>query len=591
MSFLKFSVSRRLFSFIPLCLLFSFSSCRTGKVQTESEEQAFVKFEECDVVIAGGSTAALAAALASADQKVKTCLIEPTNWAGGQMTASGVPAIDFAHHAPHKLNLHIAAANPINWNQHFKQILGLFVSNPGKCWVSTICYEPAQMIANSINPAIEQRREYLTVYFETVVKSVVKSQGQIAQLIGIKRKARNQSQAYTELFSNESLDWYSYLPSANFKKEIVTFRGYTRRFPVVIDATEFGDVLVLSGANFLQGVEVDENSIGNDDKCGQAIVYPFVLEKKTGNGPLNNHDTNSEAPNLDQVQDPSPSNPDIPPGESDLPNFYSLGKLNWDKIWTYRRISAKGAQSRELSLQNWNPGNDYPGGYFLKSKADTLAEASKWFGGLDRNVLRRAEDHSYGWARYYSAQMPPNAGTKIEFARDVFDSGHGFSKMPYIRDTRRSVGNSGFLLKFSDLNGTATNSIPLGTPFPDRIAIGAYIADFHNVMGCPRRAYLNNFETLPYFIPFRALTNETVPNLLVAGKTMAQTFHANGATRLQPVEWNSGAAAGLAGAYMTQNNIASTVEMQQRIEPLQAKIKEIQPLNWTIDKKTYPSNN
>ena len=51
----------------------------------------------CDVVIVGGSTSALAAAFAAASSGVKTCLLEPTNWIGGQLTASGVPAIDFSH--------------------------------------------------------------------------------------------------------------------------------------------------------------------------------------------------------------------------------------------------------------------------------------------------------------------------------------------------------------------------------------------------------------------------------------------------------------------------------------------------------------
>ena len=45
----------------------------------------------CDVLVAGGSTSALAAALtaAEADENVTVCLAEPTDWPGGQMTSSG----------------------------------------------------------------------------------------------------------------------------------------------------------------------------------------------------------------------------------------------------------------------------------------------------------------------------------------------------------------------------------------------------------------------------------------------------------------------------------------------------------------------
>ncbi len=51
-----------------------------------------------NVVIAGGSTAALAAAFAAAEEGVRVVLIEPTDWIGGQLTSSGVPAVDEAWH-------------------------------------------------------------------------------------------------------------------------------------------------------------------------------------------------------------------------------------------------------------------------------------------------------------------------------------------------------------------------------------------------------------------------------------------------------------------------------------------------------------
>ena len=41
----------------------------------------------------------------------------------------------------------------------------------------------------------------------------------------------------------------------------------------------------------------------------------------------------------------------------------------------------------------------------------------------------------------------------------------------------------------------------------------------------------------PYYIPLRALMVGGAPNLLAAGKTMSQSFHANSNTRLHPSEW------------------------------------------------------
>ncbi len=52
---------------------------------------------DCDIFIAVGSASALAAAFGAAEASTEAtiCLTEPTDWLGGQMTASGVSAIDF----------------------------------------------------------------------------------------------------------------------------------------------------------------------------------------------------------------------------------------------------------------------------------------------------------------------------------------------------------------------------------------------------------------------------------------------------------------------------------------------------------------
>ena len=70
---------------------------------------------------------------------------------------------------------------------------------------------------------------------------------------------------------------------------------------------------------------------------------------------------------------------------------------------------------------------------------------------------------------------------------------------------------------------------------------------------------------------------------------MAQTYHANAATRLQPIEWNSGSAAGSAAAMMIKRNYASTRNVFQNISELQNEIVKTQPINWTIEGEMYPS--
>jgi len=49
---------------------------------------------ECEVLVAGGGMGGVAAALAAARRGCRTCLIEETDWLGGQLSAQGVSALD-----------------------------------------------------------------------------------------------------------------------------------------------------------------------------------------------------------------------------------------------------------------------------------------------------------------------------------------------------------------------------------------------------------------------------------------------------------------------------------------------------------------
>jgi hypothetical protein len=136
--------------------------------------------------------------------------------------------------------------------------------------------------------------------------------------------------------------------------------------------------------------------------------------------------------------------------------------------------------------------------------------------------------------------------------------------VPYIRDTRRvKYGIQNFRLTYDDLNFTSPDGTAL--KFPDTVGIGHYhYADIHGLRhGCAYPDYIIccKHPVNPYYIPFRALTSAESTNLLAAGKTMAQTFLANAATRLHPTEWSSGVAAGAAAYTMLVNGYVTTTEM------------------------------
>jgi hypothetical protein len=563
-------------SFIPWFMLpaaLLSVGCKERTFNASDKAQSDISFNfgspQCDVIVAGGSTAALAAALTSAREERLTCLIEPTDWPGGQMTASGVSAIDFSHINVKGHSMGRESQRPENLEKTFYSWMQALPGNPGACWVSDKCYEPKTLIENQVFPTINDE-PYLKVFLNTVVKSVTTKGRQIESLTAITRTPVK-GDGYERYLSEDILDWYSPSNSKNFIKTTTNFIGRNNSMPVVIDATEFGDVLVLSGSSWLQGTEASDGALENDnDTCGQAIVYPIAAVLNSG--PV------TEGEN---------------PFKVEHPEFYSFKTtsrtFSWDEIWRYRRLKGSpltGPSAGDISMQNWNPGNDYPHGYLFLSKDKTQAQKSDWVGGIDVEVLKAAERHSVGWYYFLKSKASASIQSRMARAWGVFGTGTGMSKMPYLRDTRRSIGINDFVLKFEDLAATSNADIT-GEQFPDRLGIGSYVADFHGLLTCKLPEYMNKSMTLPFYIPFRALTNKAFDNLLVAGKTMAQSFHANAATRLHPIEWHSGVAAGAAAAHMNQYQISSELAFKN-IGDIQTKVSKYQPINWTLGSRVYP---
>ncbi|MFM1902820.1 MAG: hypothetical protein RLZZ440_720, partial [Planctomycetota bacterium] len=214
-------------------------------------------------------------------------------------------------------------------------------------------------------------------------------------------------------------------------------------------------------------------------------------------------------------------------------------------------------------------------------RAEAELQRSDWQGGIDLEALAGAEDRAYGWHQWFRRQAPDGIDPAcIALCPAALGTGHGLAKLPYIRDTRRAIGLDGFVLRFADLTGSA--GAKTGTVFPDRIALGAYPADVHPISGCTMPAYVvAAHDTLPFCIPFRALTHRELGNLLVAGKTMAQSFLANSATRLHPIEWSTGTAAGVAAAHMAATGRDSR-EALAAIEELQSLVRAKTPIDWTL---------
>lgn len=543
--------------------------------------------DDFDVVIAGGTTAGFAAAVSAAATGSRVCLIEPTDWVGGQLTASGVPAVDEAWHrivdpATKRVVVDVAtiARRRENMTPSFRAMLDA-TGNPGHGWVSNYCFEPKTFLETQLLPLEEKLRRAgrLVVYRETVIKSVETDPeaGLIRSLVAIRRTPKQGVawSGYDRLPSQDIPDWYSPAPSDRFDKTILTIRARDASHPgrtVFIDATEWGELLVLSGAPYLQGVDASEGGGQGDDTCGQSTV--FCLVERINAAPVEEAAGPRDVEGLGFGDDT---------GRPDA----------WERIWTYRRIRSRPEGGPpaigDLCLQNWGysarrkqGGNDYPFGYLFRPRMAAEAERDDWRGGVDLKVMAAAERRALAWHEWFKNHVPRGfVPGQVTLDRGALGTGHGLAKLPYIRDTRRSVGLDGFLLTIGDLGGPIGQ--PTGRLFPDRIALGAYPADIHPLSTCPMPAYVHvHHDTLPFCIPFRALTNRRFGNFLVAGKTMAQSFLANSATRLHPIEWSTGTAAGIAAADMARSGRTSRQELD-RMDDLRQLVRQQTPIDWTLN--------
>jgi hypothetical protein len=543
------------------------------------ESDRFTETNEvyCDIVIAGGSTSALAAAIAAADTAARgvfgdggnlaVCLTEPTSWPGGQLTSSLVTAIDFGPYNALEPNMPFEFAN-------LASILGMDELNPGQCWVSESCYEAIDLLKDYIWPAIRSRSN-LKVLLDSVVKEV--RMDEISGKINDVRIVRSKSRPHATGFRSseeEIRDRYSLDDSEYLQKDLLRLsRGNSLEKDdpalIVVDATELGDVLALSssfGVGWTQGYD-DTDAPVDSSTCGQAITYPFYLEL------LDPNVTDNRPPTVWAAQPPT--------------SKYSLNTFTIDQVWTYRRAqladwtdsgSADVAVPGDVSLTAWGSGagdgNDFPFGYHLLSSSETQAQAASgdWTGGVNFDVLCSAEEYSLGFASWFHDLANENAKSD-----DTWDGGlridnlkagttSGLSKLPYIRDTRRAIGVDGFRLSGTDLTvdesappiPCESGDVPTARRFKgEEVALGNYLYfDAHtldeNSTGCSPPAFPGQ-PLAPYFVPFRALTSNEVSNLLVCGKTMAQDFAANAATRLHPVEWSTGAAAGVSAVLLASS--------------------------------------
>lgn len=521
--------------------LFSFSTF----VQTGKGEEKIRKGKDmlrADVVIAGGGLGGCASALAALRNNLNVIMTEETDWIGGQLTQQGVPPdehpwIEFTG----STQLYRDFRNAIR--DYYKRNYPLTdeakqnpLLNPGDGAVSRLCHEPKVALAvlnDMIAPYISSKKLVLLLNHKTIHANV---KDDTIQSVVVKDTLNNAT------------------------KEL--------RAPYFVDATELGDLLPLTGAEFITGTE-SKKETGELHAPGksnpnnvQAFTVCFAMDYVSGENhtiekPADYEFWKNYVPDLTppwpgkllalHYSNPSTLNPKIL-------GFNPEGGPTGDmlNLWDYRKIInrknfKKGTYPGDITIVNW-PQNDYMLGNLIGASEEDF-----------NKHVQAAKQLSLSLLYWLQTEVPRPDGGKgwpgIRLRKDIMGTKDGLAKYPYVRESRRIKAVFTILEEHVGKDNramVAKDNKQEAAYFYDSVGIGHYGIDLH-----PTCDKINSigFPSLRFQIPLGALLPIRLKNLLPANKNIGTTHITNGCYRLHPVEWSIGEAIGSVISYALQKNV------------------------------------
>ena len=493
---------------------------------------------QADIVIVGGGLGGVSAAIAALRAGCTVILSEQYDWLGGQLTSQAVPADEhtwieqFGANASYRelrdgIRRYYRDNYPLSEQARDEVHL-----NPGAGLVSRICAEPRAAVAvidALLAPHLSSGRLTLV---RNAIPVAAEVDGDRVRAVILRRL-----QDGTELTASGAF---------------------------VVDATETGELLPLTGTEYVVGAESrdmtgepnarDEYQPGNV----QALSWCFVIDHLPGEDHTIEKPRDYDywagyqpafwgAPMLG-LTGPHPRTLEteartFTPTIDDDP-FAQVADQRAaggdDELWTFRRILARkvlrpGAIESDVVLVNW-PMIDYLDGSIIDVGPEEV-----------RRHLDAARQQSLSMLYWLQTEAPrPDGGRGwpgLRLRGDVVGTADGLAQAPYIRESRRIVAE--FTVRENDLSVAVRGDAHPAT-FPDTVGVGMYRIDLHPSTGGDN--YLD-IPSVPFEIPLGSLIPVRMQNLLPAGKNVGTTHITNGAFRLHPVEWAIGEAVGWLAAY------------------------------------------
>ena len=488
-----------------------------------------------DVLVVGGGLGGVAAAHAALTAGRRVVLTEEYAWLGGQLTSQAVPPDEhswveqFGVTATYRslrdgIRDYYRRSYPLT-----ERARALRELNPGAGLVSRLCSEPA------VSAAVidEMLLPFVSAGRLTILRPARATRATVDG-------DRVTSVTVTMLSSGETHDI-----SADF----------------VLDATEIGDLLPMTGTEYITGFEsrgeTGEPSAPDEaqPQNQQAISWCFAIDHVDGDHviekPRDYDYWRSYQPDFWGAPMLSFTAPDprtlkivtrsFNPLVDDDPFALSADQRTdqGDKeLWIFRRIAAAklfapGHLLSDVVIVNW-PMIDYLGGTIIDNPdAQTHLDAARqlslsMFYWLQTEAPR--PDGGVGWPG-------------LRLRGDITGTDDGLAQAPYVRESRPIRAD--YTVVEQDIS-IETRGHGRPATFYDSVGVGMYRIDLHPSTGGDN--YID-VASAPFEIPLGAFIPIRMTNLLPAGKNVGTTHITNGAFRLHPVEWNIGEVAGWLAAF------------------------------------------
>ncbi|MCR4818697.1 MAG: FAD-dependent oxidoreductase [Fretibacterium sp.] len=528
--------------FITFVLLLLYFTAGTAYSAPRTRQQSRVR-DSYDVIVAGGGMGGIAAAIQASRLGVSVLVVEPSGWIGGQATAAGVSTMDDLSRIKSGLYLEFFS--------RVKQYYDLRGKSLGTCYWDnrTVAFEPhigQEVLLSLANEARARGRNTLDILCHSVITAVQKKDKQIH---GVTVKT----------------------PNGTYK--IIC--------KVLIDATEYGDMLPLAQAAYRAGNTY--SPFISSEAMIQDITWVAVIRKYPGGVPSHLRPL-TPLPGYDLAKRNYESY--VTKDGANFRNVYPVATpVNFVSHNAYRGLPDSStpwgydAGSREswsrITKTGVNWGNDYPGTYSWEGRRGlpvAYLEDPALRAQVERDALIKTLHFIYymqnelgeNWSVANDEYQDTLPAVAADLPREWQEIVRHMPPIPYVRESRRAIGD--YTLTSAELlkNSLSYRDGQTSHEFPDAIAIGGYILDLHGAATDSdmewqleeRAASAQiNRPRGPFQVPMRILIPKDTEGLLAAEKNLSMSRLTAGALRLQPICMMTGQAAGALAALSVREGL------------------------------------